>query len=110
MWKGDEKLKTCYKGFMLNKDESSIGAVWIMKIIKMKIKNILKLYILADIKRNCRNQDLYRNKDDFWFFLKIINYHFLILKIFYSVSISVKCIRCKIYDFQKKVWLSHLVS
>ena len=28
------------------------------------------MYILADIKRNCRNQDLYRNEDDFWQNLK----------------------------------------
>ena len=28
-------------------------------------KYICKMYILADIKRICENQDLYRNKDEF---------------------------------------------
>ena len=58
------------------------------------------MYNLADIRINCKNQDLYTNKDDFETFLekKIIIFN---LKDF--ISISVKCIRCRINGFQKSV-------
>ena len=56
------------------------------------------MYILADIK-NGENQDLYRNKDDFWNIFETKNYYFLIEKNLYFISISVKYLRCRIYGF-----------
>ena len=84
------------------------------------------MYILTDIIEIVnKNQDLYSNKDDFWF----LRYKELLLfnvKILYLISISViyiladmklncrisrflnlisislKCIRCKIYGLKKK--------
>ena len=55
-------------------------------------KYICEMYILADIKKNCRHQDLYRNKGDFGFFLNTKNSYFLMQKILYFMRISVKCI------------------
>ena len=40
------------------------------------------MYILADIKKIVENQDLYRNKEDFWFFHIQQNSYCLMLKIF----------------------------
>ena len=50
-----------------------------------KLNNDLQL-------KTVENQDLYRNKDEFRFFLQIISSYILILKILYLVSKSVKCI------------------
>ena len=57
------------------------------------------MYILADINESVENQDLYRNKDDFCNIFKTKIIIFLISKILYIISISVKCIRCRIYGF-----------
>ena len=61
-------------------------------------KSIFKMYILADICWNCRNQDLYRNKDDFDLTQKN-SYFFLFQNILYFVSESVKCIDDKMTIF-----------
>ena len=54
---------------------------------------------------NVENQDVYRNKDDLWNILKTKNYFifFNLKDFFYFISTSVKCIRRRIYDFQKKM-------
>jgi len=50
------------------------------------------MYIFEEIRRNCKHQDLYRNKDDFWFFHIQKKFYCLMWKILYLISISVKYI------------------
>ena len=57
---------------------------------------ICEMYILADINKIVENQDLYRNKDDFWIFLKTKSSYILILKILYLMNKSVKCLNYKV--------------
>ena len=55
------------------------------------------MYILADIKRNCRK---------IYIGAKTTFETFLEQKTFYLISTYVKCIRFRIYDFKKSVTLS----
>ena len=70
------------------------------------------MYILADKKRNCKKSifiyvetkttfETFKKKKILFFNIK--DFIFYILKILYFISTSVKCICCRIYDFQKKV-------